>query len=291
MTHKAGFVNIIGKPNVGKSTLLNALIGENLSIVNPKAQTTRHRIKGILNSDNYQIIFSDTPGIMKPAYKLHEKMLDAVDETFSDADVMLYVAEIQEKNIESDLLSKLGSLNIPVFLVLNKMDKVDQAFLEKAIEHWKTIFAWSEIIPVSALHNFNTDFITDKILQHLPESNPYFDKEQLTDRNERFFVSEIIREKILALYEKEIPYHAEVAIDFFKDEKKITRIGALIFVARESQKAILLGHKGQAIKKLGTEARLKIEAFLGRKVFLELTVKVSADWRENENQLKRFGYR
>lgn len=290
MNHKAGFVNIIGKPNVGKSTLMNTLIGEKLSIVNPKAQTTRHRIKGIINGDDYQVVFSDTPGIMKPAYKLHEKMLDAVQQTFTDADVMIYVAEIGEKDIEEGLKENLKHLNIPLFLVLNKMDTVDQLGLENAIEHWKTILNWTELIPVSALHKFNTGFIIDKILNYLPEAEAYYDKEILTDRNERFFVTEIIREKILTLYQKEIPYSTEVVIDYFKDEPTISKIGATIYVTRESQKAILLGHQGAAIKRLGTLARKRMEEFLGRKVFIELTVKVNDNWRDDDKALKRFGY-
>lgn len=290
MEHKAGFVNIIGKPNVGKSTLMNALTGEQLSVVNAKAQTTRHRIKGIINGDDYQIIFSDTPGIMKPAYKLHEKMLNAVKDSFEDADILIYVAEINERGIEESVKQQIENASSVKFLVLNKIDTVDQEKLEKAIEHWKQFLKWDEIIPVSALHQFNTPFITEKILAHLPESPPYYDKEVLTDRNERFFVTEIIREKILSLYRQEIPYSVEVAIEYFKEDKDLTRIGAIIFVERESQKAIILGNKGEAIKKLGTEARKKIEEFVGRKIFLGLTVKVNDNWRDNENSLKRFGY-
>jgi GTP-binding protein Era len=290
MNHKAGFVSIIGKPNVGKSTLLNALIGQNLSIVNPKAQTTRHRIKAIINGPDFQIVFSDTPGIMEPVYKLHEKMLDAVKQTFTDADVMIYVAEIGEKDIEEGLKEKLKQLTIPLFLVLNKMDTVDQTRMENAIEHWKTILDWTELIPVSALHKFNVSFITDKIVQYLPEGPSFYDDEVLTDRNERFFVTEIIREKILTLYQKEIPYSTEVVIDYFKDEPKISKIGATIFVTRESQKAILLGHQGAAIKRLGTHARKRMEEFLGRKVYLDLTIKVQDNWRDSDNALKRFGY-
>lgn len=290
MNHKAGFVSIIGKPNVGKSTLLNTLIGQNLSIVNPKAQTTRHRIKAIINGEGFQIVFSDTPGIMEPIYKLHEKMLDAVKQTFTDADVMIYVAEFGEKDIEPVLKEKLSQLTIPLFLVLNKMDKFDQYHMEEAVEHWKTVLKWTELIPVSALHKFNVSFITDKIVKYLPEGPAFYDKEVLTDRNERFFVTEIIREKILTLYQKEIPYSTEVAIDYFKDEAKITKIGATIFVSRESQKAILLGHQGAAIKRLGTHARKRMEEFLGRKVYLNLTIKVQDNWRDSDNALKRFGY-
>lgn len=290
MNHKAGFVSIIGKPNVGKSTLLNALIGQNLSIVNPKAQTTRHRIKAIINGEGFQIVFSDTPGIMEPVYKLHEKMLDAVKQTFTDADVVIYVAEIGEKDIEEGLKEKLKQLTIPLFLVLNKMDTVDQTRMENAIEHWKSILKWTELIPVSALHKFNVSFITDKIVQYLPEGPSFYDDEVLTDRNERFFVTEIIREKILTLYQKEIPYSTEVVIDYFKDEPKISKIGATIFVTRESQKAILLGHQGAAIKRLGTHSRKRMEEFLGRKVYLDLTIKVQDNWRDSDNALKRFGY-
>ena len=290
MNNKAGFVSIIGKPNVGKSTLLNALIGQNLSIVNPKAQTTRHRIKAIINGLDFQIVFSDTPGIMEPVYKLHEKMLDAVQQTFTDADVMIYVAEIGEKDIEEKLKERLRQLTIPLFLVLNKMDTADQIRMENSIEHWKTILNWTELIPVSALHKFNVSFITDKIVQYLPEGPSFYGDDVLTDRNERFFVTEIIREKILTLYQKEIPYSTEVVIDYFKDEPKISKIGATIFVTRESQKAILLGHQGAAIKRLGTHARKRMEEFLGRKVYLDLTIKVQDNWRDSDNALKRFGY-
>lgn len=288
--HKAGFVNIIGKPNVGKSTLLNALLGENLVIVNAKAQTTRHRIKGVLNGADYQIVFSDTPGIMKPAYKLHHKMLEAVNQTFTDADIMIYVAEIGETQMEAELKEKLSMLKVPVFLVLNKMDTINQEALEKAIQHWKTVFDFTAILPISALHKFNTDFIIDKIVMHLPFAEPFYDKETLTDRNERFFVTEIIREKMLTLYQKEIPYSTEVAIVYFKDEPNISKIGTVIYVERESQKGIVLGHQGKAIKRLGTEARKSMEIFLGRKVFLEITVKVQDGWRDNDAALKKFGY-
>ncbi|MBL7927054.1 MAG: GTPase Era [Bacteroidia bacterium] len=290
MMHKAGFVNIIGKPNVGKSTLLNVLLGENLAIVNPKAQTTRHRIKGVLNGTDYQIVFSDTPGIMKPAYKLHHKMLDAVNETFTDADVMIYVAEIGETEMDDGLKEKLKTLKVPVFLVLNKMDTINQEQLENALQHWKSVFDFTTIIPISALHKFNTAFIIENIIKHLPFADAYYDKETLTDRNERFFVTEILREKILSLYQKEIPYSTEVAIVYFKDEPNISKIGTVIYVERESQKAIVLGHQGKAIKRLGTEARKSMETFLGRKVFLEITVKVQDGWRDNDAALKKFGY-
>lgn len=290
MPHKAGFVSIIGKPNVGKSTLMNVLIAEDLSMVNPKAQTTRHRIKGIINGIDYQIVLSDTPGIMKPAYKLHEKMLDAVEETFTDADIVIYVTEIGEKNMEDDVKEKISRLTVPKFLVLNKMDTIDQQKLEEAIMHWHAVLKWDEVVPVSALHKFNTGFIIEKIIKHLPAGEPFYDKEILTDRNERFFVTEIIRERILSLYQKEIPYSSEVIITSFKDEPSLTVIGATIFVERESQKAIMLGHKGTAIKRLGTEARKRIEMMLHRKVFLELTIKINGNWRNDDTALKRFGY-
>lgn len=291
MKHHSGFVNIIGKPNVGKSTLMNALLGENLSIVTNKAQTTRHRIKGILNGENYQIIFSDTPGMLKPVYKLHEKMMEAVDETLTDADIVIFLIEIKETKMEEDLLTKLQFLNVPVLLVMNKVDEVDQEFIEKQTEHWQQLLKPKEIIPISALHKFYLDVLLKKILEYLPEGEAYFDKDDsLSDRDMRFFASEIIREKILLYYQKEIPYSVEVKINSYKENADIDVIKAFIYTARESQKAILLGHQGAAIKKLGTEARKKLEEVLGKKVFLELTVKVIEDWRNDEKSLKRFGY-
>lgn len=291
MKHQSGFVNIIGKPNVGKSTLMNALLGENLSIVTNKAQTTRHRIKGILNNEHYQIIFSDTPGMLKPVYKLHEKMMDAVNETLTDADVVIFLIEVKETQIDEELLTKLQFLNAPVLLVMNKVDEVDQEFIEKQTEHWQQLLKPKEIIPISALHKFYLDVLLKKILDNLPEGEPFFDKDDnLSDRDMRFFASEIIREKILLFYQKEIPYSVEVKIQSYKENEDIDVIKAFIYTARESQKAILLGHQGAAIKKLGTEARKKLEVMLGKKVFLELTVKVIEDWRNDEQSLKRFGY-
>lgn len=290
MNHKAGFVNIIGKPNVGKSTLMNRLIGEDLSIVTPKAQTTRHRIKGIISGENYQVIFSDTPGILKPVYKLHNKMMEAVNFSFTDADVVLLVVEVGEKNADEDVLKKIKKLEVPLFVIINKIDKSDQEKLEKVVEFWKNLIQPAEIIPISALENFNLDLLLKKIIESLPLHPAYFSKNELTDRNQRFFISEIIREKIFLNYQKEIPYSTEVAIDAFKDEKNLVKIHAVIYVMRESQKAIILGHKGEAIKRMGTQARKKMEGFLDKKVFLEMTVKVSDDWRNDERQLKRFGY-
>ncbi len=291
MKHQSGFVNIIGKPNVGKSTLMNALLGENLSIVTNKAQTTRHRIKGILNNEQYQIIFSDTPGMLKPVYKLHEKMMEAVDETLTDADIVIFLIEVKETKIEEELLTKLQFLKVPVLLVMNKVDETDQETIEAQAAHWKELLNPTEIIPISALHKFYLDVLLKKIVQYLPEGEAYFDKDDnLSDRDMRFFASEIIREKILLFYQKEIPYSVEVKIQSYKENQDIDVIKAFIYTARESQKAIILGHGGAAIKKVGTEARKKLEEMLGKKVYLELTVKVIEDWRNDEQSLKRFGY-
>jgi GTPase len=289
--HKSGFVNIVGKPNVGKSTLMNNFLGQDLSIVTPKAQTTRHRIRGILNGDDYQVVFSDTPGIMKPVYKLHERMLHAVDETLTDADVVLYVTEVRDLKIEPDLKFKLQGLLIPLFVIINKVDESNQESLEKVVEHWQQELNPKEIIPISALHNFNIDTLLKKILDVLPPGPPYFDKdEDVSDRNVRFFTAEIIREQILRLYQKEIPYSVEVTIPSYKESETIDRITAIVYCARESQKAILLGHQGKAIKKLGIESRKKIELFVGKQVHLDLTIKVLDDWRNNESALRSFGY-
>lgn len=291
MSHKSGFVNIVGKPNVGKSTLLNALMGQDLSVVTPKAQTTRHRIKAIMNEDDFQIVFSDTPGIMKPAYKLHERMLDAVEETFTDSDLVLYVTELGDKNIDEELKVKLTVLPVPVYVLINKVDKGDQAMVEEAVAHWREVLNPQVILPVSAMHNFNLDVLLKKILEVLPEGPPYFEKDdEISDRNTRFFVAEMIRGSILQLYQKEIPYSVEVVVEEYKESEEIDRIKATIFCARESQKAILLGHQGKAIKKLGIESRMKIEDFVGKKIYLDLTIKVADDWRDNDKMLKRFGY-
>ena len=291
MKHKSGFVAIVGKPNAGKSTLMNAMLGYDLTMVNPKAQTTRHRIKGILNSDDYQIVFSDTPGMIKPVYKLHEKMMGAVQEAFTDADVVLYITEIADLNLDEATLEKLKKTEVPLFVVLNKVDISDQEAIDKAVAHWKEVLNPKEIFPVSALRNFYLDVLLKNILELLPEGEPYFDKDDsMSDRDMRFFVEEIVRERILAFYQKEIPYSVEVKVMQYKESEDIDRIYVTLFVTRESQKIILLGKGGAAIKKLGTESRKKIEAIVDKKVFLELTVKVEENWRDDERQLKRFGY-
>ena len=291
MAHKAGFVNIIGNPNVGKSTLMNALVGERLSIISPKAQTTRHRIFGILNDPEYQVVFSDTPGIIKPAYGLQESMMNFVKDAFEDADVFLYLVEPGEKELKDEaIFQKLQNATIPVLLLINKIDTIDQAKLEQAAEHWKQLLPNAELIPIAALKKFNTDYVLRRILELLPESPPYFDKEAITDRTERFIVSEIIREKILNTYSKEIPYSVEVVVESFKEEEDIIRIASVIYVARETQKGIIIGHKGSKIKRVGTDARKDCETFFGKKIFLELFVKVSKNWRDDEQKLKRFGY-
>ncbi|MFN5323533.1 MAG: GTPase Era [Bacteroidota bacterium] len=290
MKHKAGFVAIIGKPNVGKSTLLNALLGEQLSVVTPKAQTTRHRIKGILNGDEYQIVFSDTPGVLKPAYTLQERMMDAVDSSLEDSDAILLVVEIGEKKTAEEITERLSKTNIPLVLVINKIDLTNQEDLEVAVSFWEEKLHPLAIIPVSATEGFNTEKITEVLLRLMPENPPYFPKEDLSDRNVRFFVSEIIREQILKQYSKEIPYSCEVIIHEYKESPEIDRIRCEIFVDRESQKAIILGNKGSAIKQLGTYSRKKIEQFVGKHVFLELTVKVKTDWRNDPKTLDRLGY-
>ncbi|MBK8873644.1 MAG: GTPase Era [Bacteroidetes bacterium] len=290
MTHKAGFVAIIGKPNVGKSTLLNKMLGEQLSVVTPKAQTTRHRIKGILNDPEYQIVFSDTPGIMQPAYKLHKKMMDAVDSTLVDADLVMLVVEIHERALSEEVAERLKNLVVPFILVINKVDLADQEMLEQKVIFWKELLNPGAIIPVSATEKFNIQPLVQTIVSYLPESPAFFDKEDVSDRNVRFFVTEIIREKILVNYQKEIPYSCEVVITDYKEEPEIHRIRCEIYVDRESQKAILLGHKGEAIKKLGTDARKKIEKLVDCHIYLELTVKVRENWRDDEKQLDKFGY-
>lgn len=291
MTHKAGFVNIIGNPNVGKSTLMNAFVGERLSIITSKAQTTRHRIFGIVNGDDFQVVFSDTPGVIKPAYQLQNSMMDFVKSAFEDADVFLYMVEVGEKQLKDEsFFNKLKHTNIPVLLLLNKIDKTDQDFLEEQVDYWKETLPNAEIYPISALNNFNVKEVFDRILELLPESPPYFDKDSLTDKPERFFVNEIIREKILLNYSKEIPYSVEVVTEEFKEDEDIIRIRVVIMVERTSQKGIIIGHKGAAIKKVGIEARVDLEKFFGKQVHLETFVKVNKDWRNNNNQLKRFGY-
>ena len=291
MSHKSGFVNIIGSPNVGKSTLMNQLVGEKLSIITSKMQTTRHRIMGMVNKEDYQIVFSDTPGIIDPAYKLHENMMKFVTEAIKDADVVMMVTDIYEKpeKIE-DRIKQVNKLEVPVILLVNKIDQSDQKSLESIIDNWKSLLPNAQILPISALHNMSLQFIMPKLLEWLPENPPYFDKEQLTNKNMRFFVSEIIREKILMLYQKEVPYSCEVVVEEYKEEEKITRIRANIMVSRNSQKAIVIGHQGKKIKKLGTDARLDIESFIMKKVHLELYVKLDKDWRDKDQKLKKYGY-
>lgn len=289
--HKAAFVNIIGNPNTGKSTLMNRLVGEKLSIITSKSQTTRHSIKGIVNTDEYQIVFTDTPGVLKPHYKLQESMLRYSETALTDADIILYVTDIfesVEKNQE--FLEKVRKLKIPILLVLNKIDLSDQEQIEKFTVKWQSLLPKAVIFPTSALEDFNVNNLFKRILELMPESPPYFPKDQLTDKTERFFVSEIIREKILKQYKKEIPYSVEVEIESFKEDDEIIKIRAIIYVERKSQKGIIIGHQGNAIKKVGTDARKDIETFFEKKVFLELFVKVADDWRSKDNQLKRFGY-
>ncbi len=290
MEHKAGYVSIIGSPNVGKSTLMNVLVGERLSIITHKAQTTRHRIMGIFNGEDFQIVYNDTPGILEPHYLLHKSMLSAVYSSLSDADVILLVTEIGENFRHEEILEKLRQSEVPVIVVINKVDLTDQEAVRSSVEKWKDLVQNADIIAISALHSFNTTLVFDTILAKLPEGPPFYPKDELTDRSQRFFISEIIREKILIQFSQEIPYSVEVVIDAFKEEEKLTRISAFLFVARESQKAIILGHGGAAIKKLGTAARKTIESFLDKHVFLELTVKVKKEWRDNVTELKRFGY-
>jgi GTP-binding protein Era len=291
MSHKAGFVNIIGYPNVGKSTLMNALVGEKLSIITKKAQTTRHRIMGIVNSDDFQIVFSDTPGIVRePSYKMHEYMNKYIESALVDADIMLLMTEPGLQFQENAIIEKLISSNTAVIVIINKIDLADQEKVESEIQFWAEKIQGCEVVPISALESFNITKVFDLIVEKLPESPAYYDKDAFTDRSMRFFVSEIIREKILLNYKKEIPYSSEVIVDEYKEDEKLIRISTTIFVSRETQKAIILGHQGKAIKKTATEARKDIEAFVGKKVFLETTVKVKKDWRDNENILKHFGY-
>jgi GTPase len=292
MNHRSGFVNILGNPNVGKSTIMNALVGEKLSIITSKAQTTRHRIMGIVNGEDFQIVYSDTPGILKPKYKLQESMMNFVNIALSDADVILYVTDVTENTgNENWYLDRIKEKGIPVIVAINKIDLSNQVDLELITGLWGKRFPDSPVIPLSALKRFNLDTLLSAILSRLPAGEPYFPKDQLTDKYEKFFASEIIREKILNNYQKEIPYSAEVEIDSFKEENDLIRIRALIHVTRESQKGIIIGHKGEKLKKTGTEARHDMEAFFGRKVFLEMYVKVTKDWRDKPLELKRFGYR
>ncbi len=292
MKHKAGFVNIIGNPNVGKSTLMNVLIGEKLSIITSKAQTTRHRILGIVNEEDYQVVFSDTPGIIKPAYELQESMMDFVKTAFEDADVLIYMVETGEKDLKNEaFFDKIKQVKIPVLLLLNKIDKSSQDLLEQQVAYWKETVPNAEIHPISALENFNIPTVMKRIVELLPESPPFYPKDQLTDKPERFFVNETIREKILMHYKKEIPYSVEIETEEFKEENKIIRIRSVIMVERDTQKGIIIGHKGSALKRVGTEARKDLEKFFGKKIFMELYVKVNKNWRSNNSQLKRFGYK
>lgn len=287
---RSGFVSIIGKPNVGKSTIMNKMIGQDISIVTPKAQTTRHKIRGIVNGDNFQLIFTDTPGILKPAYKLHERMMQFVESAFADTDVILYVIEAGEKKIDDDIVLKLKNAKQPLVVAINKIDTSNHAQLEQKVNSLKENINPVAFIPVSATENFGMDVLLKQLVSLLPEAAPYFDKDALTDRNERFFVTEIIREQILLSFKQEIPYSVEIAIEEFKDTKNLVTIRADIYAVRESQKAIILGSKGESIKNIGTKARLKIEKMTGKKVFLELTVKVRENWRDDDVQLNRFGY-
>ena len=289
--HKAGFVNIVGNPNVGKSTLMNQLVGEKISIATFKAQTTRHRIMGIVNTPDMQIVFSDTPGVLKPNYKMQELMLAFSESALADADVLLYVTDVvenPEKNLE--FLEKVKQMSIPVLLLINKIDESDQQKLGDLVEKWHALLPNAEILPISAKNKFGTDMLMKRIAELLPESPAYFDKDQLTDKPARFFVSEIIREKILRYYDKEVPYAVEVAVEQFKEDARRVHINAVIYVERDSQKGIIIGHQGMALKKVSTEARKSLETFFGKKIFLEIFVKVDKDWRNSQKELNSFGY-
>ncbi len=292
MTHRAGFVNIVGSPNVGKSTLMNNLVGEKLSIINSKAQTTRHRIMGIVNGDDYQIVYSDTPGVLDPQYKLHEGMMKFVSSALQDADVLLLVTDVFEEGLNHpQTLEKIAAMDVPVFILINKIDLADdKEAVEKKIVMWKERIPRAIVAPISALHKFNVEKLLDHIVEVLPVAPPYFPKDELTDKPMRFFVSEIIREKILTHYKQEIPYSCEVIVTDYHEEERITRIRAEIIVARDSQKGILIGHQGKMLKRVGTEARIDIQRFIDKKVFLEVYVRVDKDWRNDETKLKRFGY-
>lgn len=291
MTHKSGFVNIIGNPNVGKSTIMNVLLGEKLSIVTSKAQTTRHRILGILNGEDYQIIYSDTPGILKPHYKMHEAMMGFVQNAIDDADVILYVTDVVESfDKNQEYIAKINKSQTPVILIINKIDLCKSDELVHLTTTWKELIPRAEIIPISALEKFNITSVITRILEALPENPPFYDKDTLTDKSERFFVSEIIREKVFMNYKKEVPYSVEVGIEEFKEEEKIIRIKAVIIVSRDSQKGIIIGKGGEALKKVASRARIDIEKFFGKKVFLEVFVKVEKDWRDSNRLLREFGY-
>ena len=289
--HKSGFVNIVGNPNVGKSTLMNRLVGERLSIITSKAQTTRHRIMGIVNTEDMQIVYSDMPGVLRPNYKLQESMLNFSESALGDADVLLYVTDVVETvDKNSDFLRRVERMECPVLLLINKIDQTNQEALEKLVDVWKELLPKAEIIPISALSNFNVDYVKRRVEELMPESPPYFEKDALTDKPARFFVTEIIREKILLYYQKEVPYSVEVVVESFKESEKMIHIKALIIVERDSQKGIIIGHQGQALKKVGAMARKDIERFFDKKVFLEMFVKVEKDWRNRDNLLRNFGY-
>jgi len=289
--HKAGFVNIVGNPNVGKSTLMNALLGERISIATFKAQTTRHRIMGIYNTDDMQIVFSDTPGVLKPQYKLQESMLEFSESALVDADVLLYVTDVIEKTDKhGDFIEKVAKLKIPILVLINKIDLTDQKKLELLVEEWASLLPGAEIIPISASNKFNVDVVLKRVKELLPDSPPYFEKDQWTDKPARFFVSEIIREKILLYYDKEIPYSVEVVVEQFKESEKKININAVIYVERDSQKGIIIGHGGKALKKVATEARKSLERFFGKTIFLQVFVNVDKDWRSSDKELRNFGY-
>ncbi|MFT5231073.1 MAG: GTP-binding protein Era [Planctomycetota bacterium] len=291
MAHKAGFVNIIGNPNVGKSTLMNAFVGEKLSIITSKAQTTRHRILGIVNGEDFQMLLSDTPGIIKPAYQLQASMMDFVKSAFEDADVLLYLVELGEQNLKDEkFFEKITNAKIPVLLLLNKIDKGNEEQLAEALKHWQEKVPNAEIFAISALENFGVTEVFNRIIELLPESPPFYPKDQLTDKPERFFVNEIIREKILMHYKKEIPYSVEIDTEEFFEDEKIIRIRSIIMVERSTQKGIIIGHKGAALKRVGVEARKDLEKFFGKQIHLETYVKVNKNWRSNDRQLRRFGY-
>ena len=288
--HRAGFVNIIGNPNVGKSTLMNQLVGEKVSIMTSKAQTTRHRIKGIVNGDDYQIVYSDLPGVLDPAYMMQKYMMKFVTDSLQDADIILYLIECGETRFNEELVEKINKMGIPVVFIINKTDKYTEEQVAESKSHWQTILPTADVFAISALKGVNIEAVRDRIIELLPECPPYFPKDALTDRPMRFFVSELIREQILLQYKKEIPYSVEVVVESYKEEPDLIRIAATLYVERSTQKAIIIGSKGSAIKKLGTDARLSIEDFLQKHVFLDLSVKVLKDWRNNELQMKRFGY-
>lgn len=289
--HKAGFVNIVGNPNVGKSTLMNQLVGEKISIATFKAQTTRHRIMGIVNTEDMQIVFSDTPGVLKPNYKMQEMMLQFSESALADADILLYVTDVIEKpEKNTDFLEKVAKMQIPVILLINKIDESDQKTLVTLVEKWHELLPKAEILPISAKNKFGTDTLMKRIKELLPESPAYFDKDQLTDKPAKFFVSEIIREKILRYYDKEVPYSVEVVVERFKEDEKKIHINAIIYVERDSQKGIIIGHQGQALKKVSTEARKSLEKFFDKKIYLETFVKVDKDWRNSQKELGNFGY-